>query len=155
MLAALWKSDTIISNVSISDVSIGDASVSDIILMIALLIIFALLFILFCLACTVFTLPQAIKRLHDLNKSGWHLLFLLTILIPLIGKLFILAFALYLFIAEGTAGPNRFGPDPLGRNPAGSRAIYETKACKNNETSYATETYEGFEAGYEEERRER
>lgn len=29
-----------------------------------------------------------------------------------------LGFLLYLLVTEGTAGPNRFGPDPLGRTPA-------------------------------------
>jgi uncharacterized membrane protein YhaH (DUF805 family) len=49
-----------------------------------------------------------VKRYHDRNKSGW---WLLIQLVPLIG-------ATWYFIEagclRGTAGPNRFGPDPLG-----------------------------------------
>ena len=67
------------------------------------------------LAGLVFLLMQSIKRLHDLDKSGWYLLIRLTGAIPLIGWFIVLCFELYLFLAEGTAGPNRFGPDPLGR----------------------------------------
>jgi Predicted membrane protein len=67
------------------------------------------------LAIIVFMLMQSIQRLHDLDKSGWYLLIRLANFIPLIGWIIVLAFDLYLFLAEGTAGPNRFGPDPLGR----------------------------------------
>ena len=48
-----------------------------------------------------------IRRLHDLDKTGW---WLLLGFVPLIN----LAFALYLIFVEGTRGPNRYGPDPLG-----------------------------------------
>ncbi|MCL2862595.1 MAG: DUF805 domain-containing protein [Methanimicrococcus sp.] len=96
-----------------SDVTIGD--IINVILTSLLLIIFALLFILFCLVCIVFMLLQAIKRLHDLDKSGWYLLILFGILVPLIGKFIVLALVLYLLLANGTKGENRFGPDPLGR----------------------------------------
>ena len=47
-----------------------------------------------------------IRRLHDLDKSGW---FYLTMLIPIINLLFIV----YLLVAKGTTGPNRYGSDPL------------------------------------------
>ena len=67
------------------------------------------------LIISIFMLMQSIKRLHDLDKSGWYLLIRLAGVIPLIGWIIVLAFDLYLFLAEGTAGPNRFGPDPLGR----------------------------------------
>lgn len=48
------------------------------------------------------------KRWHDRDKSGW---WSLIILIPIIGPIWILV---ELGILEGTRGPNRFGPDPLG-----------------------------------------
>ena len=77
-------------------------------------LVFYLIFMLtFMLTYIVFMLFQAIKRLHDLNKSGWYLLILLGIIVPLIGKFIVLAFGLYLLLVKGTAGPNRFGPDPL------------------------------------------
>lgn len=48
--------------------------------------------------CFVFILIQAVKRLHDSNKSGWY------ILIPF--------YNIYLFFIEGTYGGNNFGTDP-------------------------------------------
>ncbi len=47
------------------------------------------------------------KRWHDRDKSGW---WTLISLIPLIGGLWMLIECGFL---RGTAGPNRFGPDPL------------------------------------------
>jgi len=50
-----------------------------------------------------FSIILYIRRLHDLNKSGWlSLLFL----VPLIN----LFFFIYVLFGKGTAGPNRFGP---------------------------------------------
>ena len=50
-----------------------------------------------------------IKRFHDRNKSGW---WVLIALVPLLGAFWILIECGFL---RGTVGPNRFGPDPLGR----------------------------------------
>lgn len=52
------------------------------------------------------TLSLIIRRLHDLDKSGW---LALVLLIPFIGFLF----TLYLWFAKGTDGPNSYGADPL------------------------------------------
>ena len=49
------------------------------------------------------TLSVAVRRLHDIDKSGW---WLLLALIPLINLILI-----YWFCKQGTPGPNRFG-DP-------------------------------------------
>jgi uncharacterized membrane protein YhaH (DUF805 family) len=49
----------------------------------------------------------AIKRCHDRDKSGW---FVLISLIPVIGPLWLLV---ELGFLRGSAGDNRFGPDPL------------------------------------------
>lgn len=57
-----------------------------------------------------FTLAQSVKRLHDLNKSGW---LILLFLIPIVGAIF----ALYVLFADGTVGPNQYGDDPKGRMP--------------------------------------
>ena len=54
-----------------------------------------------------FLLPSiavSIRRLHDLNKSGW---WYLVALIPLAGLIL-----LFWFIGEGTQGPNQYGEDP-------------------------------------------
>jgi uncharacterized membrane protein YhaH (DUF805 family) len=47
-----------------------------------------------------------VRRLHDRDKSGW---FLLLGLIPLVGAIILIVW----FCQRGTAGTNRFGPDPL------------------------------------------
>jgi uncharacterized membrane protein YhaH (DUF805 family) len=47
----------------------------------------------------------SIRRLHDLDRTGWWLLILFTI----IGAILLLVW----FCMRGTVGPNRFGPDPL------------------------------------------
>jgi uncharacterized membrane protein YhaH (DUF805 family) len=52
-----------------------------------------------------------IKRLHDVNASGW---WALLSLVPYLNLLTWLVFGLI----PGTPGPNRFGPDPLGRSLA-------------------------------------
>ena len=51
----------------------------------------------------------SIRRLHDLDRTGWWLLLILTV------------FGIILLIVwdcmRGTPGPNRFGPDPLAGVP--------------------------------------
>jgi len=49
----------------------------------------------------------AIRRFHDVDKSGW---WALTLLIPLVGLVIVLIF----FTQRGTVGSNQYGPDPLG-----------------------------------------
>jgi uncharacterized membrane protein YhaH (DUF805 family) len=53
-------------------------------------------------------LAVSIRRLHDLDRSGW---WYLLIFIPLIGLIVLLIWN----CTRGTVGPNRFGPDPLER----------------------------------------
>jgi len=47
-----------------------------------------------------------IRRLHDLDRTGWWALFMF---LPILGTLLLLVFC----VMKGTEGPNRFGPDPL------------------------------------------
>ena len=54
----------------------------------------------------LYILSLEIRRLHDLNHSGWLCLITIT---PVINIFFIL----YLTFAKGTGGPNKYGPDPL------------------------------------------
>lgn len=49
----------------------------------------------------------AVKRLHDLDRSGWW--YLLTV-IPLVN----VGFAIWIGAFKGTSGPNQYGNDPLG-----------------------------------------
>lgn len=57
--------------------------------------------LIFQLAILVPSIAVAIRRMHDVGKSGWH------ILIPF--------YNLYLAVTEGDRGPNQYGPDP--KNP--------------------------------------
>ncbi|MBX3500562.1 MAG: DUF805 domain-containing protein [Alphaproteobacteria bacterium] len=55
------------------------------------------------------SLAIGVKRFHDRDKSGW---WVLIALVPIIGGLWYLIECGFL---EGTKGPNKFGPDPLGQ----------------------------------------
>jgi uncharacterized membrane protein YhaH (DUF805 family) len=50
-------------------------------------------------------LAVSVRRLHDLDRTGWWLLILLTV----IGVILLLVW----FCMRGTVGSNRFGPDQL------------------------------------------
>ena len=52
-------------------------------------------------------LAVSAKRWHDRDKSAW---WILIILVPLVGPIWTIVENGFL---RGTAGPNRFGPDPL------------------------------------------
>jgi uncharacterized membrane protein YhaH (DUF805 family) len=53
-------------------------------------------------------LAVAVRRLHDINKSGWNYLF---VLIPLVGPIILLVW----FCTEGNRSTNQYGSDP--KNP--------------------------------------
>ncbi|MEA5153196.1 DUF805 domain-containing protein [Raineyella sp.] len=59
------------------------------------------------LALLLPSLAVTVRRLHDVNRSGWWILLALVLVI---GDLFLI-FAFY--IKKSVAGANRFGPDPL------------------------------------------
>ncbi|MES2435999.1 MAG: DUF805 domain-containing protein [Pseudomonadota bacterium] len=66
------------------------------------------------LAMMIPTIAVTVRRLHDRDMSGWwYLGFIALSFIPVVGKLINLA-TLVLYALKGTAGPNRFGRDPLG-----------------------------------------
>lgn len=50
----------------------------------------------------------SVRRLHDIDRSGW---WLLIAFIPIVGALVVLMF----YCQRGTRGENRFGADPLYR----------------------------------------
>ena len=62
---------------------------------------------LFGLATILPSLAVAVRRLHDLDRTGW---WIFIGLIPLIGWIILIIW----YCTRGTVGPNRFGPDPLG-----------------------------------------
>lgn len=59
----------------------------------------------YMLAVFIPGLAVGVRRLHDINKSGW---WILIGLIPIIGPIILLIFA----VMAGTAGDNTYGPDP-------------------------------------------
>lgn len=52
------------------------------------------------------SLAVAIRRLHDLGRSGW---WILLTLIPIVGIIILIVF----YVQKGEDGPNEYGPDPL------------------------------------------
>lgn len=66
-----------------------------------------ILSLVFTLGIIIPYIALAVRRFHDLDKSGW---WFLTLLIPLVNFIVVLVF----FTRKGTDGPNQYGPDPLG-----------------------------------------
>ena len=62
------------------------------------------------LAFLVPSLSVSIRRLHDVDRSGW---WLLLVLIPILGWIVLIVWN----CTDGTCGTNRFGADP--KNPDG------------------------------------
>lgn len=60
---------------------------------------------LFCLANFLPGLSLAVRRLHDINRSGW---WYLICFIPFVGSIVMLVF----FCLDSTPGVNRFGASP-------------------------------------------
>ena len=58
------------------------------------------------LALLLPSLAVAIRRLHDIGRSGW---WWLIIFVPLVGAILLLVWA----CTAGTRGQNQYGPDPL------------------------------------------
>ena len=53
------------------------------------------------------SLAYSVRRLHDINKSGWFILFAL---IPLVGWIFLLVW----YVKDSEPDTNRFGANPKG-----------------------------------------
>lgn len=64
-----------------------------------------MLTLLYSLVVLVPSLAIAVRRLHDIGKSGW---FLLVAFIPFIGGLILL----YFFFQDSEREPNAWGPSP-------------------------------------------
>lgn len=74
------------------------------------------LFIIALVGLLVPSIAVTVRRMHDLNVSGWWLiLFLVLSLIPLINNLLVIGYIIC-FCLKGTSGPNKFGEDPLAAN---------------------------------------
>ena len=72
----------------------------------ALELLFAVVAFGFSLFGFVSNIMMDVRRLHDLDLSGWWMLLLC---VPLIN----LFFAIYIYFFKGTEGPNQYGDDPL------------------------------------------
>ena len=64
-------------------------------------IVFSILSGIFCLGIMVPSIAVAVRRMHDVGKSGWYM--------------FIPLYSLILACTEGEKGPNQYGADP--KNP--------------------------------------
>ena len=71
---------------------------------------FSLFAVLVDLAFLLPGLAVAVRRLHDLDRSGW---WYLLIFVPLLGWLVLFVW----YCTRGTRGDNRFGVDPLAAYP--------------------------------------
>jgi len=67
---------------------------------------FGILGAIFSLGTLVPSIAAGVRRLHDIDRTGW---WLLLWLVPLIGWIILIVW----HATPGTKGDNRFGPDPL------------------------------------------
>lgn len=63
------------------------------------------------LALLIPGLAYAVRRFHNLGRTGWWVLLLL---VPVIGQIAVLIW----FVQPGDEGPNPYGPDRLATHPA-------------------------------------
>ena len=63
------------------------------------------IYMLYSLALMIPSLAVAVRRLHDVGKSGW---FMFIVLVPLVGVVWLLV----LNCTEGTPDDNEYGPNP-------------------------------------------
>ena len=65
----------------------------------------------------VATLPPSIsltvRRLHDINLSGWFTLYMLIMLIPVIGEGIAIIISIVIGVVQGSAESNKFGENPV------------------------------------------
>ena len=73
---------------------------------------FGVVYILYGLAVLVPTLAVAVRRLHDIGKSGWYWF---IILIPLAGPIWFLV----LMCTDSQPGDNKYGPNPKEKEDSG------------------------------------
>lgn len=80
------------------------------------------LLLIYVLAIIVPSIALLVRRLHDINQTGWIALGLyIAGLIPLIGILASIA-QIVIGVLPGTVGENKYGPDP--KNPGASADVF-------------------------------
>ena len=73
-------------------------------------------YLIYALGTLVPSLAVAVRRLHDVGKSGW---FILISLIPLIGGIWLLV----LMCTDSMPGENEFGPNPKNQSSMNDEAL--------------------------------
>ena len=77
---------------------------------------------LYALAIIIPSIALFVRRLHDINQTGWIALGLYVAgIIPIIGLLASIA-QIVIGVLPGTVGPNKYGPDP--KNPSASADVF-------------------------------
>jgi uncharacterized membrane protein YhaH (DUF805 family) len=73
---------------------------------------FGIIYLLYGLVMLIPGIAVAVRRLHDVGKSGW---FILISLIPIIGGIWLLV----LLVTDSESGDNEYGPNPkaVDNNP--------------------------------------
>lgn len=73
-------------------------------------------YLIYALGTLVPSLAVAVRRLHDVGKSGW---FILISLIPLIGGIWLLV----LMCTDSMPGENEYGPNPKNQSSMNDEAL--------------------------------
>lgn len=81
------------------------AAILDSVLAIALVSYYGPISIVYLLAVLVPGLAVIVRRLHDVEKSGWYIF---ISLIPIVGSILLLI----KLCSDGTPGENKYGPNP-------------------------------------------
>jgi uncharacterized membrane protein YhaH (DUF805 family) len=67
---------------------------------------FYIIYVIYGLALIIPSIAVGIRRLHDINRTGW---WILIALVPLVGLIVLLVF----YATAGDRGTNRYGPEPI------------------------------------------
>lgn len=67
---------------------------------------FYIIYVIYGLALIIPSIAVGIRRLHDINRTGW---WILIALVPLVGFIVLLVF----YATAGDRGTNQYGPEPI------------------------------------------
>jgi len=67
---------------------------------------FYIIYVIYGLALIIPSIAVGIRRLHDINRTGW---WILIALVPLVGLIVLLVF----YATAGDRGTNQYGPEPI------------------------------------------
>jgi uncharacterized membrane protein YhaH (DUF805 family) len=68
--------------------------------------VFFLVYAIYALALIIPSLAVSVRRLHDVNRSGW---WILVALVPIVGAIVLIVF----YATAGDPSPNRYGAVPV------------------------------------------